>query len=220
MCSPMPRSPLAQDDPGVALGHDVLHGHEPLIQGGVHAPLQHDGPVHRPGPAQQGVILHVAGADLDDVGVLGHLLQGVVVHGLGDDEEPGFLAHLVQDFKPRFPHALVAVRRGAGLVGAAPEYLGPLGLDQAGDGEGLGFAFDGAGPGHDHEAAVPDGHAVGKADDGVLPLHLPAYQLVGLGHGDGPGDAGHVQEEGGIQRAGVAQDADGHPLPPGMGWAT
>ncbi len=105
------------------------------------------------GAAQQGKVLHVPGADLDDVGIFRHQFQGVLVHGLGDDEQAGLFPHLLQGSSARPCPSLVAVRGGAGLVGAAPEDAGPGGLDLFGDGQGLGFAFHRAGAGHDHETA-------------------------------------------------------------------
>jgi hypothetical protein len=141
-----------------------------------------------------------------------------VVHRFGDHQQPRFLAHLSQDLQAGFAHALVAVRGSAGFVGPAPEDLRALGLDQVGYGQGLGLAFNGAGPGHDHKIALADGHPPGQGDDRVLPLHFPADQLVGLGHGDGLGHPGHVQKQGGVHRAGDCAGCRWPPAPP-RAWA-
>ena len=61
------------------------------------------------GLREQGVVLHVAGADLDDVGVLLHQFQGVVVHRLGDDREARLLPHLVEDLQARLAQSLEGV---------------------------------------------------------------------------------------------------------------
>ena len=69
-----PHAAFAEDHLIVAAGEDVLGRHQPFFEGGRHASLeQHRLP--RPGdPPQQAVILHVASANLDDVG---GLLDGV-----------------------------------------------------------------------------------------------------------------------------------------------
>jgi hypothetical protein len=56
-----------------------------------------------PDRLQQREVLHVAGADLQHVGVLGHHGDGGGVHDLGDDRQAGPLARLRQDHQPSTP---------------------------------------------------------------------------------------------------------------------
>ena len=60
---------LAEDDLEVLLGHDVLGGVQPLVDRAGHAALEHDRLLGAAGLLQQREVLHVAGADLEDVGV-------------------------------------------------------------------------------------------------------------------------------------------------------
>ena len=63
---------LAEDDVGVAVVEDELRGAEKIGDGGHHSALQQDWPPAAGRCFQQREVLHVAGADLQDVGVLGH----------------------------------------------------------------------------------------------------------------------------------------------------
>ena len=78
---------LAQDDVRVARADDVLGGHQPLLDRGAVAALEHDRAGDPADVAQQRVVLHVAGADLEDVGVLGDDVDLVRLHHLGDHRQ-------------------------------------------------------------------------------------------------------------------------------------
>ena len=73
--------------------------------------------------AEQGEILHVAGADLQRVGMFGDEVDIGGVHHLGDDRQVEFVADLAQDLQPLRAVAGKAVGAGARLVGAGPEAL-------------------------------------------------------------------------------------------------
>ena len=156
---------LAEDDLVVALAHDVLGGHEELFEGGGEAALEQDGLAQAAGVLEQGEVLHVAGADLDDVGPFGDQVEGFVVDGFGDDAQAEAVADLGHDAQRFEAQALKGVGRGAGLVGAAAEELRAGGGDLLGDGEGLFAAFDGAGAGDDGQVAAADG-GVGSGESG------------------------------------------------------
>ena len=53
-------------------GDDVLGRHQQLLDGGAHAALEQHGLAQLAHRLQQREVLHVARADLEDVGVLGH----------------------------------------------------------------------------------------------------------------------------------------------------
>ena len=86
--------------------------------------LSSTGQPRAPDLRQQRVVLHVAGADLDHVGDLEHLLEIAQVHQLGHDRQPSLLLGLLQQPQTLLTEALERVRRGAGLVGAAAEHRG------------------------------------------------------------------------------------------------
>src|SRR6185437_4781376 len=156
-------------------------------------PLEQDGLALAPGGLEERVILHVARADLDDVGVLIDELEGVVVDGFGDDAEAEAVADFGHDVEGSLAESLKGVGRGAGLVGSSAKKLRAGGGNLLGGGESLIAGFDGAGAGDHGEVASADGGiGSGEADDGVLFLHVAAYELVGLGDGDDFGDSGKL----------------------------
>ena len=56
----------------VAFVHHIFGGHQEFVERGGHAALEEHGLLGAAGALEQGKILHVAGADLDDVGPLFH----------------------------------------------------------------------------------------------------------------------------------------------------
>ena len=90
---------LAQDHLVVALGEDVLGRHQELLERRRHAPLQHHRLARLAHPLEQRVVLHVAGADLDGVGVALDQLHALHVHRLGHDRQARRLAGLGQDLQ-------------------------------------------------------------------------------------------------------------------------
>ena len=86
---------------------------------------------------QQRIVLHVAGADLQHVGIVGHQRDVLRGHHLGDDGQAGLLAGLGQQLQPLFLQPLEAVGAGARLERAAAQ-AGRAGfLDDVGDFEDL-----------------------------------------------------------------------------------
>ena len=67
---------------------------------------------------------HVAGADLEHVGVLGDDGHVAGVDDLGDDRQPGGHADVGEDLERRDAEPLEGVRRGARLEGAAAQQRG------------------------------------------------------------------------------------------------
>ena len=106
----------------VAFAHDVFGGHQEFVECGatcrVSAARAFAG---ASGALEQRKILHVAGADLDDVGVFFDQIEGFVVDGFGDDAQAVLFANLGQNLQAVIAEALKAVRRSARLVGAAAE---------------------------------------------------------------------------------------------------
>src|SRR4030042_506571 len=79
-------APFAKNDASIAFGHDVFGGHEPFIDGGSHAALEKEGFFHLAGQAQERVVLHVPGADLDDVSIISYNGETFAIDSLGDNQ--------------------------------------------------------------------------------------------------------------------------------------
>jgi len=95
----MPRS--QQDHLLVAGGEQIFCGEQQFLDLGREAALQQHRLARLADRAQQGEILHVAGADLERVGMFGDDVDVGRVHHLGDDRQAGLLADL-----PEKPEAL------------------------------------------------------------------------------------------------------------------
>ena len=105
---------------------------------------------------QQRVVLHVARADLDDVGHLEHRLEVARVHQLGHDRQPGQLLGLGQQPQALLTQALEGVRARARLVGAAAQHRRAGLGDDLGRGQGLVARLDRARPGDEREVLAAD----------------------------------------------------------------
>ncbi len=123
-------------------------------------------------------VLHIPGADLDDVHIPEEGQLGKV-HQLGDDGQAGFLLGGPQVGKALLPQALEGVGRGTGLKGPAPEHGGPAGLYRLCDGHHLLLRFHRAGSRHDGEAAAAN-LGIAHLDDGILRVELAVGVFVGL----------------------------------------
>ena len=162
----------------VSAGHDILGAHQPLLKGGGHAPLNHDGLVLVPHGLEEVEVLHVPGPDLDDVHILEQRQLGHV-HQLCHDGEPRLLPGHFQVLDARGPQALEGVGGGPGLEGPAPEHGGPAGLHRLGNGHHLLLALHGAGARHDGQGAAAN-LGVPHGDDSVLRMELPVGVFIGL----------------------------------------
>ena len=145
---------LAQDHFVIALAHDVLGRHQEFIERGAHAALQQHRLAQPAGVLEQRKVLHVARADLDNVGPLGHQFQRLVVDGFGDDPQTEPLANLGHDLQCFDAQPLERIGRGARLVCAAAEKLRAGCGNLLGDREGLFAALDGAWPGDDRQVSA------------------------------------------------------------------
>jgi hypothetical protein len=203
---------FAKHDVVVAFGENVFGGHQKFVESGGHAALEQDGLLGVAGALQEREILHVARADLDDVGVLFDEVEGFAVNRFGDYAEAVSGADFREDLEAGFAEALEAVRRSARLVGAPAEEACAGLFDSGGDGEALLLGFDGAGAGDQGDVPAADKHVArrrGYAQDGVFFLGLAANKFVGLTDGDAFGDAGKRFEDAKVHDVFVAGNADG-----------
>lgn len=61
---------LTEDNVAIAMGENVLGGQEPLFDGCRHPTLEYDWFLSTPDLIKQDIVLHIAGADLQNIGVL------------------------------------------------------------------------------------------------------------------------------------------------------
>jgi hypothetical protein len=135
---------------------------------------------------EQVEVLHVPGADLDDVGDLGDELDVTRVEQLRDDRKAGLLAGLGQDLEPLLSESLECVRRAARLECPSAEHRRTGFRDRAGGLERLLAGLDGARACDEPEEAVPDPTAADLDDRRVgraVSPHEPVGEQLGR-----PGD--------------------------------
>src|SRR5262249_3009132 len=123
------------------------------------------------------IVLHVASADLEDIGIIGDKSDLFRRHYFRDDGEAGHGAGLGEQLEALLLESLEAVGAGARLVGAAAQAAAARLADEVGDLEDLLAALDRAGPGDDTELSAADAQAQGL-DDGWLLLDFVAGDLV------------------------------------------
>src|SRR5487761_766503 len=186
-------APLAQDHVAVALRQDILGGEQPFLDGRRHSPLQQDRLARAAGLLEQRVVLHVAGAELEDVGIARHQLDVARRHHLCHDLEAGLLASQRHHLQGRFAQALKRIGRGARLERAATQDRRSLGGHVPGGLEEHLLTFDRARSGHHHDLFASDLHAA-DVDHCVLRPELAARQLERLGDRDDLVDGVEVGE--------------------------
>ncbi len=168
---------LTEHDVRVAAVEDVLGGEQELVEGRAHAALQQGGLARVSHGLQELVVLHVAGADLQDVGVLGDHRDVFGRHDLGDDRQTRLLPGHGQHLQARFLMALEAVRAGSGLERPASEARRAPDLELLREAHDLLLALDRARP-RDHGHAVPPHDEVTGPDHRALVLQLRGGPLV------------------------------------------
>ena len=138
---------------GIAAVEDVLGGEQELVDRRAHSALQEGGLARVAHGLQELVVLHVAGADLEHVGILGdhrHMLRG---HHLGDDRQAGLAPRGGEHLEARFLVSLEAVGAGAGLERPAPKPGRSSALSLLRQGDDLLFALDRTRAGDDGDPA-------------------------------------------------------------------
>src|ERR1700692_4573644 len=128
----------------IAFAEYIFGGHQKFVERGGHAALEENWVFGAAGALEQREILHVAGADLDHVGVFFDEVEAFVVDGFGDDAEAIVLADLRENFQAVFAEALKTVRGSARFVGTTAEKLYAGFLDAFSGGEALLLGLDGA----------------------------------------------------------------------------
>src|ERR1700722_6792793 len=203
---------FAEHDVVVAFAQDVFGGHQEFVEGGGHAALEENWFFGAACPLGGGEILHVAGADLNYVGLLFDEVEAFVVDGFGDDAEAVLLANLRENFEAVFAEALKTVRGSTRFVGAAAEKFYAGFLDALGGGEALLFRLHRARAANQTNVFAAEEDVAGRsgnAQDGVFFFDVAADQFVGLADRNAFDHAGKGFEHAEVERAFVAGDADG-----------
>src|ERR1700730_9314034 len=203
---------LAEHYVVIAFAEDIFGGHQEFVERGRHAALEENWIFGAAGALEQREILHVAGADLDYVGVFFDEVEAFVVDGFGDDAEAEVLADLRENFEAVFAEALKTVGGSARLVSAAAEKFYAGFFDAFGGGEALLFGFYRARAADQAHVFAAEKNVAGRsgdAQDGVFFFDVAADQFVGLADGNAFDHAGERFEHAKIERAFVAGDADG-----------
>ena len=198
---------LTEDDLLVAAGHDVLGAHDPLFDGIAEAALEQNGLVHLAHSLEQLEVLHIAGADLHHVHIFLELGDALLAHQLGDDGHTGGLPGLHHVKDALSLEALEGVGRGAGLVSAAAEEGRAAGLDALCDAEGLLFALDAAGAGHDSDLLLAADLDAAAVDDGICRVEQAVGTLIGGGNTGHVVDPGVGEDVALVDLGGIAHEA-------------
>ena len=147
---------LAENDVGVAVIENNLRRAQQIGHRGHHAALQQDGTARTRRGFKQRVVLHVARADLQDVGILGNQRNVVFGHDFGDDGQAGFCARAGEHLEAFEAMTLKCIRRAAGLEGAAAQDAGAGAAHMMGGGHELELGLNRAGASHGDELVAAD----------------------------------------------------------------
>ena len=104
--------------------------------------------------------------------------------------------------------ALEGVGRGAGLVSAAAEEGRAAGLDPLCDAEGLLFALDAAGAGHDSDLLLAADFDAAAVDDGICRVEQAVGTLIGGGNTGHVVDPGVGEDVALVDLGGIAHEAE------------
>ena len=137
--------------------------------------------------------MHVARADLDNVGIFLDKVEAFAVDGFSDDTETVGGANFCENLEPFFAEALETVGRSAGLVGAAAEKPHSGFFEALGDRQALLFGFNGARAGDEGDVIAANNDVAGgrgNSQDTVFLLGVAAHEFVRLTDRDTLDDAG------------------------------
>jgi len=203
---------FAEHDVVIAFGEDVFGGHEEFVKRGGHTALEEDGFFGAAGALEKRKVLHVARADLNDVGILFDKIERFVVNRFGDDAEAVRGADFGEDFEAVLAESLKAIRGSPWFVSAAAEESRAGFFDAFCNGHALRFGFDGARASDKSDVFAADEDVTRwsrDAADRVFFLGVAADEFVGLADGNAFADAGHGFEDAEVNGAFVAGDTDG-----------
>ena len=170
---------------------------------------------HATDGAEQRVVLHVARADLDAVGVLRHEMRPGFVHRLGDDGEPGLARARASNSRPRSPRPWNEYGEVRGLNAPPRSAVAPAARTARAAVTICSSLSTEQGPAMITTSSPADRHAGRDGDEGVFGPPLPRDLLVRLRDVDDLRDAGQGLDARRIDPAIVADEADRRALRPG-----
>ncbi len=203
-------APFAENHLIVAAGQYVFRGHEPFFQRGAHATFEQHRLARLRYPLEEREVLHIAGANLNDVDCLLNRRGMIGVHQLGNDADARALTSLLEDFQALQSHALERVRTGPRLERAGPQVADAAFHQELGAFEYGRLVLDRARTSDDRKR-LRTYAAVRQIEDGVGRVHFAAGELIGLGDADALLDAFQHFELPSVHRSRVASDADCRP---------
>lgn len=202
-----PDAPFAENDVPIAFADDILCGHQYILNGCGHTPLEDNGLLSLTQRSEQPEVLHVSSADLEGVRICGHGLHIRDFNYFRDTGQAGCSGDFSQDLQSLQSQALKGIGAGAWLEGAAAENMGTGLLDALRRLGEYRERFHGAGTRHNAE---PGASYSVSADSnlGGLRMHFPANGFVWRQDGVDPLDSGVVFKMKAAQSAFVAQGSN------------
>ena len=170
---------LAENDVRIALVHNVLRRIQPLVDRRRKSAFQHDGFACAPDRLEEAKILHIARADLEQIGIGGDRVHRLDDRHLRDDAQPRALTRLGEVLQSLFLQPLERIGRGARLVRAAADELRPALLDDLRRLEQLRTRLDRARARHHDGRPAADLHPR-NVDHARCRVELTAYEFVTL----------------------------------------
>ncbi len=120
-----PNAALAKNHLAIPLRECILSRHEQILDGRAHSTLEQDGNPRAAALLQEVEVLHIASADLKNVGVTLDHFDLAHVHDLGDHGHPEALAGGLEHFEPVATEPLEAIGAGPRLESPAAQDVGP-----------------------------------------------------------------------------------------------
>src|SRR5258708_6748597 len=208
-----PDAALAQDDLVIAFAHDIFRGHEKFFERGGHATFQQHRLARLARFFEQGKILHVARANLDDVSVFFDEIERFVVNGFGHYAHSVALANFRHDLQRFEPQSLKCIRRCAWFVSSAAKEARTSLRHLLSHRKCLLPRFNGARSSDNSDVTTAKTCVgAGKTDNSVVFFYVAADQFVGLGDVDNFLHAGHLFQTSGFHRALISSYANSGPL--------
>jgi len=191
-----PDAAFAQHDLVVPRDVDVFGSHQPLFDRCRDAPFKQHRLARAAHLAQEPEVLHVAGPDLQHVGVALDQLDVAHVEHLRHDGQAGAVRRRAHDLEALLAQPLKGIGRGPRLERAAAQEVCAGPRDRVCRQVELLARFDAARSARDRELLSPEADAVAHAHDGTLGARLPADKLVAVGDRDDRVDALELGELG------------------------
>ena len=169
---------FAEHDLLIADREDVFRSAEPFVDGAGEAALEQDRAIDLAELAQEVEVLHVPGADLEDVDQLRHAPDLVDGHDLADDRHARGPAGRGEQLEAFPSEPLERVRRGSRLEDPTAQDLRARLTNRARGGIDLVGGLHGAGSRHHEETAAADQQVADRDHRVVGPSAAPGEPVI------------------------------------------